>query len=180
MYQEFTYPVQKLYTQHLVDKHQLTNCKVNIEDQLNHIVVNIFKDFAVGSQIRTEQNYRVNITHAASIPKTAVDWVKKLIVDFCPELQFGWLKPEYKQITKQEKVYTTNTYYNVYPVPEQWDRNQYRIRYLESQPYTVSEWNSAVGRVMPLTPITRYNGKELTDYMAKYLYDKNYFTSTNK
>lgn len=119
MYQQFTYPIQTLQIKQLLDKTQVTNCKINIEDQLEYFAINVSKQFAVDSQTKTEQTYKVNITHAAWIPKTAANWVKKLIVDFCPELQFGWLKPKYRQITKQQKVYTTNTYYNLYPVPEQ-------------------------------------------------------------
>ena len=171
MYQQVTYPIQSLQLQQLIDKKQIANCNINVEEQLYHFTVRASKQFAVGSQTRTEQSYKVDTTHEAWIPKTAVDWVKRLIADFIPALNFGWLKPQYRQITKQQKITNNITYYNIYPVSEQWDM----VTYLESQPYTVSEWNSAVAKVMPSTkptPITRYSGKELADYMAEYIYNK--------
>lgn len=177
MYQQFNYPIQELVVKEYIKKY-VPNCNIRIEQplqELDYFAVTVSKYFAVGSQVRTQEDYKVLTTHSASIPKTAVDWVKRLIVDFIPALNFGWLKPEYRQITKQQKITNNITYYNIYPVPEQWDRNQYMVRYLESQPYTVGEWNKAKDRVMPSTKptlITRYSGEQLANYIAEYIYNK--------
>jgi hypothetical protein len=57
-------------------------------------------------------------------PVTAVDWLKQLVVDWCPSLNFGWLVPQFRSVTVDVETQQVHTYYNVVPVSISRDRER--------------------------------------------------------
>lgn len=77
------------------------------------------RQFAIGSQARVENVFKELITYRSQLPRTSWDHFKKIITDWVPELNFGWLKPEYVKVPTRTVQNIKNTYYNVIPISDE-------------------------------------------------------------
>jgi len=83
---------------------------------MRRTVIEVSALVAKGKQAKVTESTKTIRTHVALVPRTPWDWMKWLIVDFDPTLNFGWLKPDLIEynIPTQQKI--TNTFWNVYPL----------------------------------------------------------------
>lgn len=102
---------------------------------------------AKGSQSQVRMEKREIDFHIAFIPKTAWDWLKKLVIEFEPTLNFGWLQPnliEKTVPTRQDIIYE---FWNVYPLqPEEYSykgRWPNKIEWLTTTPPTDEQLKDA-------------------------------------
>ena len=76
------------------------------------------RQFAIGSQARVENLFKELVTYRSQLPKTSWDHFKKILTDWVPTLNFGWLKPEYVKVPTRTVQNIKNTYYNVIPLSD--------------------------------------------------------------
>ena len=119
-----------------------------------HYREDITYQFAIGSQVRIDQQTTTYTTHTIDIPNTGWDWFKKVVIEFCPQLNFGWITPTYKELKCKQKVVNNNTYYNVIPIdPTKKYKDRYpitEIKWLTTMPYTLDEKLNAEHNVYKL------------------------------
>lgn len=88
------------------------------DDQYRRMFTELRAIVAQGTQSQIRHEVKTVNSHVAFIPKTAFDWLKKLVVDFEPTLNFGWLKPEIISKTVPTHQEITKIFWNVYPLQQ--------------------------------------------------------------
>lgn len=89
----------------------------------NDLILEVVKNFAVGDQKTVEKRQkhtRETLTDVRVPVEYWWNYLKLAVVTFCPDLDFGWLAPEYYTIETSSKttIYNETTYYNVCPAED--------------------------------------------------------------
>ena len=172
MYSTFNFPIKSVCNSKIISKDLLQGGHVKVEDTLREIIIRMSYDFAVGDQINVEHTSKTYTKHTVLIPQTGLDWIKQLIIEFCTQLNFGWLKPNYRKINCKVKEVCTNTYYNVYPVPQDSkEKSKYLNAYqwLTAEPFTKADLNNAC-KIIYTHPESRfYTAKQIAQIAVEEL-----------
>ena len=166
MYQQ-EFDIVQLKLAQLIDKYQLDDLRTYPAWDVWGVVVEVSKSFAVGDRITANHQESRHVEKTVWIPATPWDWSKKLITDWQPSLNFGWLKPNLRAVETQVSVKIDETIYNVYPVEGQRDRSRQRIvfgslshptplQWLSSEPPTAQQVIQAEIEVLDATESARY------------------------
>jgi hypothetical protein len=95
----------------------------------NSYVVRALRNFASSKPVdecRTSTEY----TTIQCVPtKTLVNYFRLLVTTFCSDLNFGWLKPEYRSLEVPHIVYNNYKSYNLYPLTDDDLREQFGRRW---------------------------------------------------
>jgi len=86
--------------------------------------------FVRGQQVRTEVKDIINYTYHDE-PVDNIDYLKTWIVKTFPSLNFGWLKPNIKQVKQTVVQPCESTYYNIMPYPVQIEAKDYTRTHLQ-------------------------------------------------
>ena len=171
-----TFPIEIVYNRQKVDKDFLYGGHLTTQETLRDIVLTLTHKFAVGNQINVEHTNRTYVKHTILIPKTALDWVKKLIIEFCPSLSFGWLKPNYKRVNCKVKEVCTNSYYNVYPVPQGSRESSKYLnvhQWLTAEPFTKTDLQTAYKTIYTHPASKFYTAKQIAQIAVEELLHNN-------
>lgn len=148
--EQFKYTVIKLVNRIRLDAEEI-EVKIN-NNYSREYTVELIKEFAVGSQIRIETDNNTKKSYLVSIPLNGINYLKKIVIEFCPEINFGWLQPAYKKVYGKVVNNYTYTCYNVYPLSknEKNRDNTFRLttaNWLNSDPFTPRELDAAYTRI---------------------------------
>ena len=114
-------------------KYQITCDLLQVSpEQARDMVVTAMAPIVLGSQVKTERQIRYLEKNVYSTPNSAIDWLKSLIVEWSPDLNFGWLKPEMRSFTVNTKTEVINNYLNVCSSQDLHDRRT--IEFLLTEP----------------------------------------------
>lgn len=86
-------------------------------DRYDRHILELVGHFAAGRQLRLE-SYEKTV-QKGSVSMLHSNWwnlFKATVVAFCPDLNFGWLKPKQHQIAILYHQYIQEQYCNIYPV----------------------------------------------------------------
>lgn len=86
--------------------------EARLVEDIHGYVLRLSSRYAVGDQVTTTDSYSMGSEKYIEMPSTIFDYVKHALVNWQPTLNFGWLSPSYMSVNN----YSTNNYYNVYPV----------------------------------------------------------------
>lgn len=161
------FDIVQLRVSQLIDEYELDSLRTYPDWNMRGVVVEVAKSFAVGDRITANRDECRQVEARASIPATPLNWVKKLITDWQPSLNFGWLTPTLRVIETQVRVTVNEKIYNVYPVQGQRDRSRQRIvfgglhhptplEWLSSEPPTAQQIRQAEIEVLDATESARY------------------------
>lgn len=121
---DFHFEIIKLAIQERVDIRFISDR----DYQKDHIVHTASARFALGNQIRIAKSEKTeNIGYVAVPVDSVLNYVRCTIVKFCPTLEFGWLVPEFTQVSQGQNSFIHEEYRNIYPVAYE-ARNPFTLR----------------------------------------------------
>jgi hypothetical protein len=98
--------------------------------------------FDQGNQARVSNSTEVVQKRVFSVPASPADWLKQLITEWEPALNFGWLVPRLRSETVDVEIHHHGTYYNVAPMPMGERRQKVYVQKYRSRPvdFSPSAW----------------------------------------
>lgn len=137
------FKVIQLQAKQFVSEYSLDRFEVSPDSEMKGLVLSVAKSFAVGDRITEYEHESRHVESWVYIPRSPIDWVKTLIVDWQPSLNFGWLTPALKKINTQVTHISREKNYNVYPVEPQGKRVTKEIIFAETRHPSPLEWLSS-------------------------------------
>lgn len=129
--------------------------------------------FTVGSCSKVNHHSSQENLELFLKPVTAMDWLKCLVVEFEPTLNFGWLAPKMEHFACSRNVHHQETYYNVLPTPQEFSDRSVMI-FQELAPHIDFDSISEINLLNSEPPMQgdvaqqKMKAREIAAYMAAY------------